>query len=57
MSEMMGWVMIAVFSMGHVAVVDNIVSQNECNILANKMKMVYEKDVKKAECFAVKKAK
>jgi hypothetical protein len=56
MSEMV-WVMIAVFSMGHVTVVDNIVSQNECNILANKMKMVYEKEVKKAECFAVKKAK
>lgn len=54
MSEMV-WVMIAVFSMGHVTVVDNIVSQNECNILTKKMKVVYE--VKKAECFAVKKAK
>lgn len=54
MSEMV-WVMIAVFSMGHVTVVDNIVSQGECNILANKMKIVYEKEVKKAECFAVRK--
>ena len=56
MSEMM-WILIVTFSMGHITVIDNIASKQECNILSNKLKMVYNNDVKKTECFSVIKTK
>jgi len=57
MSEMMVWTLIVTFSMGHITVIDNIASKQECNILSNKLKMVYNNDVKKTECFSVLKTK
>jgi hypothetical protein len=57
MSEMMVWTLIMTFGMGHIAVIDNIASKQECNILSNKLKMVYNNDVKKTECFSVLKTK
>lgn len=61
MTEMM-WILIVTFSMDprymdHITVIDNIASKQECNILSNKLKMVYNNDVKKTECFSVIKTK